>query len=70
MNIFKAFQDLENFRNKFQNFSEFSRICMNPVYIGIILEGTRSGPPVFGVVDRSPSHFTSLSSQKFCLQNE
>jgi len=30
MIIFKAFQGLENFCIKFQDFSYFSRICMNP----------------------------------------
>jgi len=30
MIIFKAFQGLENFYIKFQDFPYFSRICMNP----------------------------------------
>jgi len=36
------------------------------IFIGVILVG--SGPPTFGSGDGP--HFTSLSSQKFCLQNE
>jgi len=37
MIIFKAFQGLENFYIKFQDFRYFSRICTNPVTFSLIL---------------------------------
>jgi len=41
MIIFKAFQGLENFYIKFQDFPYFSRICTNPVYSAKVLEESR-----------------------------